>query len=223
MLIVENGMVFQIDGDVALEMMKHDTISTHVKEMNARTEQIIYDMTNDPDVHILNQQHFSLCMRRIRNTDEKLVKITHLIYQKMFDLFKEGVLRSGGNMMHYVRSDLSIDEVPYHIHSEKGAAFNLDTGVMIECKDCADKAEYTLDFFDHVVKVQNKAYSDGLVTSNDLDLLMDKMPDMADGYPPMVVAIQTPQGTAVLGPKDTTPEFDEDLPMPTHVVKRTLN
>lgn len=222
MIIVHNSLVYRIDGEEAKALMIHDTIQPTLDAITSRTEELVEEMDNN-GVQFLNRQHFAILMRATREQDQTLLSLYSKAYTMMWDLFIEKTLRSGGNISDFIVNDMTVDMVKHHIHGENGLGFDLDRGRHIDCADCVEKADVTLKFFNAVILVQEKAYSDEGASQEDLVWLTDQMPDMAEGYPPMVVAIHTAEGTVVVGPKDTTPEFDEDLPMPTHVVKRTLN
>lgn len=221
MLVIDNNQVFQIDGDEASRLMESPGLVDDITKIAKRSEELMMEL-DEQGVVFTNEYHFDIVFRKLRVEDEEMRQAFWTVYRKMFDLFKEEVMTKGGYMSTYLRNDIKPEEVPFKIHGENGLGYNMDTGYLIDCDDCIKKGEEALRLFKGVVALQDKADA-GEVTPEDLEHLLDLMPDMAEGNPPMIVAIHTNEGTVLVGPKDTTPEFDEDLPMPTHVAKRTLN
>lgn len=222
MLIIENKTVYRIDGDKAGEVMFEFTDEVQKIEDRSMALMEASYTDEDGDVLVSSEYHADIILRRMRREDPELRKRFYTIYQRMWDALKEELLTTGGDISSH-QIDMKPEDVADNIHGEHGLAYSLDDRVLIECADCQVRADVSLAFFEEVARVQKKANHDEVVGPEDFDRLLDMMPDIAEGYPPMIIALHVNGGTALIGPKDTTPEFDDDLPMPTHVAKRILN
>jgi len=222
MLIIENQIVYRIDGEEAeARMIENKDI---VELISDHTQSLMQDIIQDADgdTLIMGEYHADTVIRRLRREDPILRENFFILYQRMFDKFKTFVAEAGEKLSDY-EIDMKPEDVPHNIHNEFGLAYDMDNKVLVDCADCAEKAMVAEEFLNTVAQFQKSVNQGREVRPDDIDVLLDKMPDIAEGYPSMIVALHIGDNVVLIGPKDTTPEFDDDLPMPTHVAKRILN
>jgi len=208
MLLVRDGKVYRITPEDGLPLMDEVRDETDIHEnigdiLMSLQEEIIEDAisTREIDIRVM----------KAKKSNPDLIRLYHSMYLELWDRF---VAANDGDVSGHLVTDITPDQVVYHVHDEFGQGYDLDKGEILDCQNCCQRADEFIAWADRVRATMDR--EDDL-PEDELMELIHSNPDFPNMTNVRVVKIDDDGTMTELKLKPpASEEFDPELPSPTH-------
>lgn len=210
MLVVRDGKVYRITQKDGIPLMDDIKDQTDIHDMIG---DVLMSLQDEIIADAVSTREIDIRVMKAKKTHPELVRLYHTLYTELWDRFLEA---NNGDVSKHLVTDITPDQVVYHVHDEFGQGFDLDNGKVLDCISCCKRADEVVAWADRVRAI-GKKYEDEDIPEDELMELIHSNPDFPQMQDVRVVRIDEDGSMTELPFKPPASEtFDPTLPTPTH-------